>query len=70
MNKEEQLNKELAKKHAQDAAKRLFGTRTKEQNKALQDLKTLGSPDNLITPDEEDEVFPIKPSTDHKTSKE
>ncbi len=53
MNKNDQINKELAQQHAKDAAKRLFGKRTKEQNEALRNVKTIGSPENLIKPDSE-----------------
>lgn len=53
MNNKDDANHEAAKKHAQEAAKRLCGHRTGEQNKALEDVKTLGSPDNTIKRDSE-----------------
>ncbi|UUA71120.1 hypothetical protein [Cellvibrio sp. QJXJ] len=53
MSKNDGINKEASKKQAQEAAKRLFGNRTDEQNKALRDVKTIGSPANTIKPDSE-----------------
>lgn len=47
------IDREAAKKHAQEAAKRLFGARTAEQDKALKDVKTIGSPDNLVASDDD-----------------
>lgn len=44
-----------AKQYAKEAAKRLFGNRTQEENEALERIKTLGSPENLIKPDSDDE---------------
>lgn len=40
-----------AQKHAQEATKRLFGHGTEEQNKALKDIKIIGSPKNTIRTD-------------------
>ena len=51
MSKNDDTNREAAKKHAQESAKRLFGHRTDEQNKALRNVKTIGSPENIIKPD-------------------
>lgn len=62
MNKDDQQLREAAKKQAQEAAKRLFGTRTDEQNKALKDVKTIGSPENTIRPDDDD----YEPEADEK----
>lgn len=53
MNKNDQINKELAQEHDKEAAKRLFGNRTEEQNEALRNVKTIGSPENLIKSDSE-----------------
>lgn len=53
MTSKDELNREAAKKHAQEAAKRLFGNRTEEQNKALKDIKTIGSPKNTVKTDSE-----------------
>ncbi|MES2822937.1 MAG: hypothetical protein V4732_05000 [Pseudomonadota bacterium] len=55
MKKDDQINKELTQQQAKDAAKRLFGKRTKEQNKALRNIKTIGSPDNITKQDSETE---------------
>lgn len=54
MKKDDQTNKDLAQQHAKDAAKRLFGKRTKEQNEALRNVKTIGSPENLVKRDSDD----------------
>lgn len=43
------INKELAKAHAKEASKHLFDKRTKEQNEALRNVKTIGSPENLVS---------------------
>ena len=53
MKNKDDANRDAAKKHAQEAAKRLFGHRTEEQNKALEDVKTLGSPKNTTKRDSE-----------------
>lgn len=42
------------KNYAKEATQ-LFGNRTQEENEALDRIKTLGSPENLITPDSDDE---------------
>ncbi|MEY4591014.1 MAG: hypothetical protein RL497_3090 [Pseudomonadota bacterium] len=44
-----------ARENAQKAANTLFGKRTKEQEEALKKVTSVGSPDNLIKPDGEDE---------------
>ena len=36
-------------------AKRLFGNRTQEENEALERIKTVGKPENLIMQDADDE---------------
>jgi hypothetical protein len=53
MKNKDKANREVAKEQAQEAAKRLFVHRTEEQNKALEDVKTLGSPKNIIKRDSE-----------------
>lgn len=53
MKNKDDANRDAAKKHAQEAAKRLFGHRAEEQNKALEDIKTLGFPKNTIKRDSE-----------------
>ena len=47
---------EQAKRHAEEAAKRLFGNRTKEENDALKNAKTVGSPKNLVTHDSDESL--------------
>ncbi|RYY01729.1 MAG: hypothetical protein EOO53_16005 [Gammaproteobacteria bacterium] len=54
MSKDDQTNKELAKQHAKNAAKRLFGNRTKEEDEALRNIKIIGSPENLVESDSEE----------------
>ena len=49
----EKDNLEKAKQTAEQAAKRLFGNRTKEQEAALRNIKTVGSPENTVKSDEE-----------------
>jgi hypothetical protein len=44
-----------AKNYAKEAAKRLFGNTTQEEDEALERVKTLGTPENLIKPDADDE---------------
>lgn len=44
-----------ARKAAEAASKRLFGNRTPEQEEALKNIQTIGSPENLIEPTKEDE---------------
>lgn len=44
-----------AKQYAKEAARRLFGNRTQEENEALERIKILGSPENPIKPDSDDE---------------
>lgn len=44
-----------ANNYAKEAAKRLFGNRTQEENEALERVKTVGKPENLIKPDADDE---------------
>jgi len=40
-----------AREKAKKAAEKLFGNRPKEQEQALEELKSIGSPDNLVKPD-------------------
>lgn len=39
-----------ASKAAEAASKRLFGNRTPEQEEALKNVQTIGSPKNLVEP--------------------
>ena len=54
MNDEEKRLKK-AKEIAEKSSKRLFGNRTKGQEEALKNIRTIGSPENLVRPDKEDE---------------
>ena len=56
MSNNDQHNLEQAKQHAKEAAKRLFGNRTKEENEALKNIKTIGSPENLVKGDSDDSL--------------
>lgn len=56
MSNNDQHNLEQAKQHAKEAAKRLFGNRTKEENEALKNIKTIGSPENLVKRDSDDSL--------------
>jgi|GEM_PF-5374628 len=59
MSKNDQNHLELAKQHANEAAKRLFGKRTPEVEEALKKVTTIGNPKNLIGSDsDEDEEHP------------
>ena len=49
----EKDNIEEAKQTAEEAAKRLFGNRTKEQEEALRNVKTIGSPEKTFKSEEE-----------------
>lgn len=54
MSNNDQHNLEQAKKHAKEAAKRLFGNRTKEENDALKNIKIIGSPKNVVDHEPDD----------------
>ena len=54
MSNNDQHDLEQAKEHAKEAAKRLFGNRTKEENDALKNIKIIGTPKNLVDHESEE----------------
>lgn len=53
--KRETDNQKLAKERAKRSAEKLFGNRSKDQEKALKDVKSIGKPENLVKPEDEEE---------------
>ncbi|MGQ9427668.1 hypothetical protein ACXYTJ_17095 [Gilvimarinus sp. F26214L] len=48
-------NQRAARERAKQNADKLFGKRSKEQEKALKDVRTIGKPENLVKPENKDD---------------